>query len=62
MKYVVVKDGREIKEFQDIEEVNKYILQEDGHYYIISVFPIHITIEEYQVYNKKAYRIDAVNF
>jgi len=58
---VVIKNNKEIRTFEKEEEVDKYIRKEDGNYYIVNVYPALITIEQYQIYQKKAYRINAIN-
>jgi hypothetical protein len=59
--YVVVKNNKEVKVFQESEKVDEYIRKEDGNYYIVSIYPALMVVEQYQVYEKKAYRINAIN-
>jgi len=58
---VVIKNNKETKIFANEKEVEEYIRRENGNYYIINVYPALVTVEQYQIYQKKAYRINAIN-
>jgi len=61
MMYVVVKNNKEVKIIENEKEIDEYIRKEDGNYYIVNIYPTYISVEQYQVHEKKAYRINAVN-
>jgi len=61
MYYILIKNNRQVRIFINEKEMEEYMKKEDGNYYIISVYSTYISIEQYQVYSKKAYRIDVIN-
>jgi len=62
MKYVVIDEKGNILISEKSEEVDTFLVREDGLYHLISIYGKYITHETFQVFNHKIYRIDSVIF
>jgi len=60
MKYVVISEKGEVKEFSESHEVDVFLTKSDGVYYIVNIYGNYVYVDKYAVVSGKIHLVDSV--